>query len=83
MSSIRLSASHAVSNIKIEVDEDLRRLYVSFHRLWDLEDGTTSLYAVGSNDDALVQRAGHWLFLKRRVVLDTRKLEAHTHMPLQ
>jgi len=74
---------HAVSNIRIEVDENNATCTSRFTVYRTLEDGTTSLYAVGSNDDALVQRAGQWLFLKRRVVLDTRKLEAHTHMPLQ
>src|SRR6185503_3876602 len=72
---------HAVSNIRIEVDENNATCTSRFTVYRTLEDGTTSLYAVGSNDDALVQRAGQWLFLKRRVVLDTRKLEAHTHMP--
>jgi 3-phenylpropionate/cinnamic acid dioxygenase small subunit len=74
---------HAVSNIRIEVDENNAICTSRFTVYRTLEDGTTSLYAVGSNHDALVQRAGQWLFLKRRVVLDTRKLEAHTHMPLQ
>ena len=74
---------HAVSNIRIEVDENNATCTSRFTVYRTLEDGTTSLYVVGSSDDALVQRAGQWLFLKRRVVLDTRKLEAHTHMPLQ
>lgn len=74
---------HTVSNIKIEVDEDCAACTSRFTVYRTLEDGTTSLYVVGSSDDALVQRAGQWLFLKRRVVLDTRKLETHTHMPLQ
>jgi 3-phenylpropionate/cinnamic acid dioxygenase small subunit len=74
---------HAVSNIRIEVDENNAVCMSRFTVYRTLEDGTTSLYAVGSNQDTLVQRAGQWLFLKRRVVLDTRKLEAHTHMPLQ
>jgi 3-phenylpropionate/cinnamic acid dioxygenase small subunit len=74
---------HVVSNIRIEVDENTAACMSRFTVYRTLEDGTTSLYAVGSNQDALVQRAGQWLFLKRRVVLDTRKLEVHTHMPLQ
>jgi len=74
---------HTVANIKIEVDESNANCTSRFTVYRTVEDGTTTLYAVGSNHDVLVQRAGQWLFLKRRVILDTRKLETHTHMPLQ
>jgi 3-phenylpropionate/cinnamic acid dioxygenase small subunit len=74
---------HTVSNINIEVDGSNAHCTSRFTVYRTVEDGTTTLYAVGSNHDVLVQRAGQWLFLKRRVVLDTRKLETHTHMPLQ
>jgi 3-phenylpropionate/cinnamic acid dioxygenase small subunit len=75
---------HTVSNIRIEkIDGTNVNCTSRFTVYRTVEDGTTTLYAVGSNHDVLVQRAGQWLFLKRRVVLDTRKLEAHTHMPLQ
>jgi 3-phenylpropionate/cinnamic acid dioxygenase small subunit len=53
---------HAVSNIKIEVDEDRAACSSRFTVYRTLEDGTTSLYAVGSNDDAFVQRAGQCSF---------------------
>jgi len=74
---------HAVSNIRIVLDGSNANCTSRFVVYRTAEDGTTTLYAVGSNYDVLVQRAGQWLFLKRRVVLDTRKLETHTHMPLQ
>jgi 3-phenylpropionate/cinnamic acid dioxygenase small subunit len=74
---------HTVANIKIEVDGSNANCTSRFTVYRTVEDGTTTLYAVGSNHDVLVQRARQWLFLKRRVVLDTRKLETHTHMPLQ
>jgi 3-phenylpropionate/cinnamic acid dioxygenase small subunit len=74
---------HAVFNIRIEVDGGNANCTSRFTVYRTAEDGTTTLYAVGSNHDVLAQRSGRWLFLKRRVVLDTRKLEAHTHMPLQ
>lgn len=74
---------HAISNIVIEVSGNSANCTSRFSVYRTTEDGTTSLYAVGSNYDTLIQRSGQWLFLKRRVVLDTRKLEAHTHMPLE
>jgi 3-phenylpropionate/cinnamic acid dioxygenase small subunit len=74
---------HAIFNIRIEDDGGNANCTSRFTVYRTAEDGTTTLYAVGSNFDVLVQRSGRWLFLKRRVVLDTRKLEAHTHMPLQ
>ena len=74
---------HAVTNIRVVFDGGQVNATSRFAVYRTVEDGTTTLYAVGSNYDLIVRREGQWLFLKRRVVLDTRKLETHTHMPLQ
>ena len=74
---------HVVSNIRVDVDGNTANSRSSFTVYRTTEDGKTSLYAVGQNEDTLVKQDGRWLFLKRRVVLDTRLLEVHTHMPLQ
>jgi len=46
------------------------------------EDGRTGLYVVGRTVDTLIKTGARWLFRERRIILDTRMLEVHTHMPL-
>jgi len=74
---------HVVSNVNAQVNGNSANCLSSFSVYRTTEDGRTSLYAVGRSEDALVKQNNRWLFLKRRVVLDTRLLEVHTHMPLQ
>ncbi len=48
-----------------------------------LTTGESSLYAVGRYKDRLTRQAsGQWALLERVVELDTRVLEAFTHLPL-
>jgi len=74
---------HTVSNIDIELNGKSAACRSNFVVYRTTEEGKTSLYAVGHSEDQVVELDGRWLFQKRRVVLDTRLLAAHTHMPLQ
>jgi 3-phenylpropionate/cinnamic acid dioxygenase small subunit len=48
-----------------------------------LPTGESSLYVVGRYQDQLLrQQSGKWALLKRVVELDTRVLQAFTHLPL-
>jgi 3-phenylpropionate/cinnamic acid dioxygenase small subunit len=73
---------HIVSNVLIKASEKTAESRCSFTVYRTAEQGKSTLYAVGHSEDSLVKENGRWLFLKRRVVLDTRMLETHTHVPL-
>ncbi len=74
---------HMVSNIHINLRGKAATARSNFVVYRTTEAGRTSLYAVGHSEDEVVGTNGSWLFQKRRVVLDTRLLEVHTHLPLQ
>jgi len=44
--------------------------------------GETSLYVVGRYQSTLVPHEGAWRYREHRMLLDTRVLEAFTHLPL-
>ena len=73
---------HIVSNVLIKASKKTAESRTSFTVYRTMDQGKSSLYAVGHSEDSLVKENGRWLFLKRRVVLDTRMLETHTHVPL-
>ena len=73
---------HMVSNIVIRATEETAESRCCFIVYRTVESGISTLYALGHSEDSLVKENGRWLFLKRRVVLDTRMLEAHTHVPV-
>jgi len=79
----RAKRLHMVSNIRVEINGNTANSRSSFTVYRTTEDGKTNLYAVGHSEDSVIKRDNKWLFLKRKVILDTRMLEAHTHMPLQ
>ena len=74
---------HVVSNAMIDLNRETAESRSNFTVYRTGEKGKTTLYAVGHSEDSLVKENGRWLFLKCRVVLDTRMLETHTHTPLQ
>ena len=74
---------HMVSNIHINLHGKAAAVRSNFVVYRTTETGRTSLYAIGHSEDEVVETDGSWLFQKRRVVLDTRLLEVHTHLPLQ
>ena len=45
-------------------------------------EGQSSLYLVGRYQDRFVKRAGGWRFAARKVIADTRMLDAFTHIPI-
>jgi hypothetical protein len=47
-----------------------------------LPDGTTNLYVVGRYEDTVVKRDDAWRYSSHRVLLETRVLDAFTHLPL-
>ena len=74
---------HMVSNIQINLQGKAAAVRSSFVVYRTTEAGKTGLYAVGHCEDEVVETSTSWLFENRRVVLDTRLLEVHTHLPLQ
>jgi 3-phenylpropionate/cinnamic acid dioxygenase small subunit len=74
---------HCISNVVIKVAGNTAQSRSNFNIYRTTDGGKTSLYAVGHSDDSLIKETSRWLFSKRRVILDTRMLEAHTHVPLQ
>jgi 3-phenylpropionate/cinnamic acid dioxygenase small subunit len=73
---------HMLSNINVRLDFNNGHCTYNFAIYRTTEAGQSSLYAVGSNEDHLVKKNDQWLFQRHRVVLDTRMLPAHTHIPL-
>lgn len=73
---------HVVSNIRVALNGNSANGESSLVVYRTTEDGRTGLYAVGLTVDKLIKIGERWLFSERRVVLDTRMLEVHTHMPL-
>jgi 3-phenylpropionate/cinnamic acid dioxygenase small subunit len=47
-----------------------------------LPDGESSLFAVGRYEDELALESARWRYTLHRVVLETRLLDAFTHLPL-
>ena len=74
---------HTISNIQIHLQGHAALVQSKFVVYRTTETGKTSLYAVGHSEDQVVRSSGSWLFQKRRVILDTRLLEVHSHLPLQ
>ncbi len=74
---------HLVSNIHINLHGKAATVRSNFVVYRTTEAGRTSLYAVGHSEDEVVETNGSWQFQKRRVVLDTRLLEVHSHLPLE
>ena len=72
---------HIVSPITIDVRGEQAQSLSSFSLFRTTLDGETRLYAVGQYEDHLLERNGHWRFLKRTVKLHTRVLDTGSHVP--
>jgi 3-phenylpropionate/cinnamic acid dioxygenase small subunit len=73
---------HMLSNIKIRFNGDAGHSRCNFAVYRTIESGKSGLYAVGRNEDDVIKKGNRWLFQRHRVVLDTRMLETHTHIPI-
>ena len=73
---------HIVSNIRVTLNGNSASSESRLVVYRTTEDGRTGLYAVGRTVDTLIKTGERWLFRERRIILDTRMLEVHTHMPL-
>jgi 3-phenylpropionate/cinnamic acid dioxygenase small subunit len=73
---------HLLGPISVTLETDRGSAQAPFAIYRTLPDGTTSLYVVGRYEDAVVKRDGAWRYSGHRAVLETRVLDAFTHLPL-
>lgn len=73
---------HIVTPTLVEVSGDSARAVSSFAVFRTTPDGETRVYVVGHYEDDLVKKAERWLYVTHKVVLQTRLLEAPTHVPI-
>lgn len=74
---------HVVSAGLADVSGDSAMADSAFAVYRSLPTGESSLYVVGHYKDQLARDdSGQWLLMKRVVQLDTRVLQAFTHLPL-
>lgn len=73
---------HLVMPASISVNENNAAAVSQFAIFRTTPDGESSLYALGRYEDALVKSDGRWFYSRHRAMLDTRMLEAFTHLPL-
>jgi 3-phenylpropionate/cinnamic acid dioxygenase small subunit len=73
---------HVVGMPLIELDGDNGHATSHFSLFRTSPDGQSSLYMVGSYQDRIVKRDGAWLYAAHKVIVDTRVLDAFTHIPV-
>jgi len=73
---------HVVGFPLVELDGDRGRVTSHFSLFRTSPEGQSSLYMVGSYDDRIVKRSGAWLYSAHKVIVDTRMLDAFTHIPV-
>ena len=73
---------HVVSLPLVELDVDQGRVTSHFSLFRTTPDGQSSLYMVGCYQDRIVRRTGAWLYAAHKVIVDTRMLDAFTHIPV-
>jgi 3-phenylpropionate/cinnamic acid dioxygenase small subunit len=66
--------------LKLESDEGRVTSHFSLFRT--MPDGQSSLYMVGRYEDQIVNRSGAWRYASHKVIVDTRMLDAFTHIPV-
>jgi len=76
------SRLHVLGPVLVELDGDRARAETSFALFRTMPDGETKLYVVGRYEDEVVKKSGAWLYTRHRAILETRVLEAFTHVPL-
>ena len=73
---------HVVGIPLVELEADQGRVTSHFSLFRTTPDGQSSLYMVGCYQDRIVQRSGAWLYTAHKVIVDTRMLDAFTHIPI-
>jgi 3-phenylpropionate/cinnamic acid dioxygenase small subunit len=73
---------HVVSIPLLELEADQGRVKSQFSLYRTTPDGQSSLYMVGCYDDRIVRRSGAWLYAAHKAIVDTRMLDAFTHIPV-
>lgn len=73
---------HLVTPISVDLAGDRATALSHFAVMRTDPDGNSAVYAAGRYKDVLVKQEGRWLYEAHCAVLDTRKLEPFTHLPL-
>ena len=73
---------HLVTPISAELSSDCATALSHFAILRTDPDGNSKVYVAGRYEDAFVKLGERWLYQQHTAVLDTRKLEPFTHLPL-
>jgi 3-phenylpropionate/cinnamic acid dioxygenase small subunit len=73
---------HVVSIPLLELEADQGRVRSQFSLYRTTPEGQSSLYMVGCYDDRIVRRSGAWLYATHKAIVDTRMLDAFTHIPV-
>ena len=73
---------HVVSYPLVELSGQTARVTSHFSLYRTTPEGQSSLYMVGSYQDRIVRRGDVWLYAEHKVVVDTRMLDAFTHIPV-
>ncbi len=74
---------HVVGAGVVAIEEGVARVESPFSIYRTTPQGDSSLYVVGCYEDVLVRSTeGEWRYQLHRAVLDTRVLDAFTHLPL-
>lgn len=73
---------HVVSYPLVELDGDQARATTHFSLYRTTPEGQSTLYMVGCYQDRVVKRDGAWLYAAHKVIVDTRMLDAFTHIPV-
>lgn len=73
---------HVVTPISVDIDGDRADALSHFIIARTGPDGDSAVYAAGRYEDQLQREGERWTYSRHKVLLDTRKLEIFTHLPL-
>lgn len=76
------SRLHVLGPVLVELEGDHAHAQTPFALFRTMPDGESTLYVVGRYEDEALKTSGTWLYTRHRAVLETRVLDAFTHVPL-
>ncbi len=76
------SRLHVVGPAVVTFENDRASAQSAFALYRTAPGGETSLYMVGRYEDVLVRHSNRWLYVEHKVAVQTRVLEAFTHLPI-